>query len=148
MLLDPEGRLIMGNTPLSFANMRSSSNDERTTLGRDDISETFLSSSHSAPWARNVARLCQRVRDVQTLIQEDLREIEEPLTTLGTVASTLSQEHVTQWEAAKIAYSQTLQECTQALEHVLSPFTETQETLERRRDLADSAPSRAEAVSR
>ncbi len=148
MLLDPEGRLMMGNTPPSFANMRSSSDDERTTSGRDDMSETFLSSSRSAPWARNVARLCQRVRDVQTLIQEDLREIEEPITTLCTVASTLSQEHILQWEAAKTAYSQAMQECTQILERVLSPFTETPEPLEQRRDLAGSAPSLTEGIGR
>ncbi len=148
MRLDPEGYVIVGGRFLSPVNTKSL-HDDRDTTARVDDRPAFLSPVSSATlWERNAARLCQRVRDVQTLVQEDLREINEPLTTLGEIASKLSGEHAKQWEAAKAAYDQALLECTQILERVLSPFTETPETLEQRRDLADSTFSLVEAVSR
>lgn len=148
MRLDPEGRLIVGGRLLSPVSAESLRNNGSTTVGRDDLSGLLPPASCPTLWQRNAVRLCQRVRDVQTLIQEDLREIDEPITTLGNIAATLSHEHVTQWEAAKAAYDQALLECSQVLACILSPFTETQEPLEQRADLADGVLSPMEAVSR
>lgn len=141
MLLDLEGHLIVGGRFLS----RSAEllrNDGSTTTRADDLSELFLSASHSTLWERDAARLCQRICEVQTLIEEDLREIEEPMSTLGTIALSLSHEYVVQWEAAKTAYTQAFQECTDMLAHILSPL------LEQRGEPADGIPSQREAVCR
>lgn len=148
MQLDPEGQLMVGGRLLSFRSTGSSCNDRSTTVRIDDFSDLLQPVSCPTSWQRNAARLCQRVRDVQTLIQEDLREIDEPLTTLGSIASTLSNEHATQWEAAKTAYDRALLECSQVLDRILSPFAEPQDPLEQRVDLADSVLSPIEAVSR
>lgn len=148
MRLDPEGHLIIGERFLPPRNAGSLHNDGSTTTRTDDLPDLFLSPSYPTTWERNAARLCQRIGEVQTLIQEDLREIEEPMFTLGTIASTLSHEHVMRWEAAKAAYAQAFLECTNVLARILSPFAETQKPLEQRRELADSVLSHMEAVCR
>jgi hypothetical protein len=127
MQLDPEGRLIVGNRLLPLSYTRSLSNDERTTSRRDDDLDALLCTSRSTPWEMSVARFCQRVRDVQELLQEDLREIEEPINTLGNSEETLSSEQAMQWEAAKMAYAQAFLECARVVARILSPFTETPE---------------------
>lgn len=145
--LDPEGHLFVGNRFPSF----KLSDYKRTTLRQDDVSyepDTFLSRSRSTPWEMNVTRLCQRVRDVQVLLQEDLQEIEEPMNTLGNIASTLSDEYAMKWDAAKTAYAQALLECRLVLDRILSPFTETQKPHEQIVDLADNVPEPVEVVSR
>jgi hypothetical protein len=134
MRIDLDSPLVMGGRLLLSANAELLHNAESRTVRTDEQPALSLTASCPTSWERNVARLGGRVKDVQTLIQEDLREIDEPLTTLGTVASTLSQEHVKQWEAAKAAYSQAMLECTQVLERMLSPFTEIRESQEQRRD--------------
>lgn len=148
MRLDPEGRLIVGDKLLSPISAKSLHNDESTTVHRDDLSSLLLPVSCSTLWERNAARLCQRVKEVQTLIGEDLREIDEPLTTLGNIVSTLSHEHITQWEAAKAAYDQALLECTQVLARILAPFTESHELIEQRVDRTDGVLSPMGAANR
>ncbi len=143
MQLDPEGHLIVGGRHLSPVSVRSLCDDGNTTVRRDDLPVSFPPVSCPTPWERNTARLCQRVREVQTLVQEDLREIDEPLTTLGGIAHTLTQEQATQWEKAKTAYEQALLECNQVLARILLPF---QELLELREDLADGALLPMEAI--
>jgi len=143
MRLDPEGYMIVGGQFLLPVRVRSSCGDGSTTVRRDDLPVSLPPLSCPTPWERNTARLCQRVREVQALVQEDLREIDEPLATLGDIAHTLTQEQVTQWEKAKIAYEQALLECSQVLARILLPF---QELLEPRGDLADGVLLSTETI--
>jgi hypothetical protein len=146
MQLDPEGHLIVGGRHFLPVSVRSLCDDGKMIVRKDGLPASSPSVSCPTPWERNTARLCQRVSEVQTLIREDLREIDEPLTTLGGIAHTLTQEQVTQWEAAKAAYDQALLECCQALARILLCFMETQEPLEPREDLADGVLIPMEAI--
>jgi uncharacterized protein YukE len=143
MQLDPEGHLIVGGRHFLPVSVRSLCDDGKMIVRKDDLPASSPSVSCPTPWERNTARLCQRVSEVQTLIREDLREIDEPLTTLGGIAHTLTQEQVTQWEKAKTAYEQALLECNQVLARILLPF---QELLEPREDLADGVLLPMEAL--
>jgi hypothetical protein len=148
MQLDPEGHMMVGGWLLLPRNAEPLHHDDIMTGHKDDISSTFIPASCSTPWEKNMARLSLRVRDVETLIQEDLGDLDEPLTTLGEIARTLSCEHVRQWEVAKAAYDQALLECQQALARILSPFIETQEPLKQSAGGADWVLSPMEAVRR
>ncbi len=148
MRLDPEGHMMVGGRLLLPRSAEPLHYDDDTIGRKDDISSSCIPTSCATPWEKNMARLSLRVRDVETLIQEDLADLDEPLTTLGEIARTLSCEHVRQWEAAKAAYDQALLECQQALARILSPFIETQEPLEQSTGGADWVLSPMEAVRR
>ncbi len=145
MRLDPEGHMMVGGRLLLPRSVEPLRNDDNMTGRKDDISSPCISAT---PWEKNMARLSLRVRDVETLIQEDLGDLDEPLATLGEIARTLSCEHVRQWEAAKAAYDQVLLKCRQGLARMLSPFIETQEPLEQSAGDADRVLSPMEAVRR
>src|ERR1700730_17234038 len=73
MRLAPEDLLIVGKRLLPLLYTRPLSHDERTTSRKDDELDPLLPTSRSTPWQMRVARLCQRVRDVQDLLREDLQ---------------------------------------------------------------------------
>src|SRR6266496_5041820 len=122
MQLDGEGRpMVRGISRLSShqkASPADASTAETCKVSTDGWNLTM--------WEKRVTKLYQRVREVQDLVREDLKEIQEPFDALAR-SETLSQEHLTQLAVAKAYYEQACQEYTDTLERILLPF-ERQET--------------------
>jgi hypothetical protein len=95
------------------------SNDDEKMECSEEVPFVALEKCPSISPERMLARLCQRVREVETLIHEELGDIAEPLDTLGKV---LTPDLANQWKAAKEAYAQVPLECSCALARILSPF--------------------------
>jgi hypothetical protein len=124
MFLDLDGHIIVGGKSyLTSLPMPSGKNGATGSSIQDTLQD--LSSIYSlTTWERKVTRLCQRVQEVNVLIQEDLQEILEPLCALGNM-DMLSSEQATQLQAALVSYERICLECEYALNDILLPFHET-----------------------
>ena len=126
MQLDGEGRpMVRGISRLS-SHQKVSPADASISLCTAETCKVPTDGSNLSMWEKRVTKLYQRVREVQDLVREDLKEIQEPLDALAR-SETLSQEHLTQLAVAKAYYEQACQEYTDTLERILLPF-ERQET--------------------
>ncbi len=125
MLLDLEGQIVLAGKPISAVS--------QTLQTAGMIQPSVPSSTPDAPlpcltyWQVKVARLHQRVQEVQILILEDMQDLREPLDALSNEREILSPQEAMQLEMAKVAYEQAIQRCNLALANILEPFLETQE---------------------
>jgi hypothetical protein len=120
MHLDLEGRIIIKGRP-SLVSSAQSGHTDSTTLCVGGGSSPPRGVSSITTWESTLARLRQRIQEVQDLIREDLYDLEEPLIALGCEVL-LSPEQTAQLIAAKAFYDQVFPECCHTIERILLPF--------------------------
>lgn len=137
MQLDLAGDPILGGQPHCSSSAHTEGNNARINYCQK---ESMIIVQHVSPtthWERNMTRLRQRIQEVQELIREDLRDIEEPLRTLGNDEEHLSQEQRAQVTAARTRYEQLFQHCHHALNALFLPFEVRSEQREHEVQLTD-----------
>ncbi len=138
MFIDLDARPMIGERTFfhsqtlskKIASEASCTSDE-TCVARDLLSA-------DTRWEKNLARLRQRVQETQVLLGEDMREIEEPLRTLICTQENPTQEQISQVTAARTRYKQAMQDCLEALDRILAPFSSA-EYLPAREDISPPA---------